>query len=61
MNFKGTTIFGRKEIVETVTTGWENTPTDIEHLRLTCRGSDGSILKEFLEGAIDHMFEKDQG
>ena len=59
MNFNGFTIVAKKEQLDKVNTGWENEPTIIEELRLYVRGSDPSILKDFINAAIDHIFQED--
>ena len=47
-------------MTETLITGWEKTPTDVEYITLSTMGTDTTILKEFVDAAIVHNMAKDQ-
>jgi len=59
-NFKGKTIFADQRITETLITGWERVPTNVEYITLTTLGTDTTILKEFIDAAIVHNMAKDE-
>lgn len=59
-HFKGKTIFADQRVTETLITGWERTPTDVEYITLTTMGTDTTILKEFIDAAIVHNMVKDE-
>jgi hypothetical protein len=58
--FNGRTIFADKSITETLVTGWEMVQTNVEYITLSTLGTDTTILRQFIEAAIDHSMIKDE-
>jgi chaperone BCS1 len=46
-------------IGKTITTGWEKMPTELEHIDIVTWGTDTSIIKEFIDAAVEHSIEKE--
>lgn len=57
MQYKGKQIILQRQKGETVVTGWERTPTQMETLTLSAWGRDNKNIKEFLADALMASFE----
>eukprot|EP01012_Entosiphon_sulcatum_P045300 TRINITY_DN6038_c0_g1_i1.p1 TRINITY_DN6038_c0_g1~~TRINITY_DN6038_c0_g1_i1.p1 ORF type:complete len:878 (-),score=148.80 TRINITY_DN6038_c0_g1_i1:8-2620(-) len=56
LRYKGRRILLRRTKGETLTTGWNRKPLQLETLSLSCWGQDNSVLKEIVDLAVKDSF-----
>ena len=61
VKFKGRTIWVNQREEAEILTGRDNRPTKPEYITLYCYGSDASILKDYIDGAVLHSMVKHDG
>merc|ERR1712159_165695 len=59
-NWKGTSIYMTRSKGEVVTTGHDRKPTTLEKIRLQTFGMDDSVLRQFLNAAMESSFDTDR-
>lgn len=58
--FEDTLIWVNHSIGKTILTGWNRTPTEPEELYIVTYGTDTTVLKKFIETAMDFCLDKDK-
>jgi len=59
INFKGRTIWINHREGKTQILGWGRRPTKPQFMSLNAYGTDSTILKEFVDAAVEHSMKKD--
>lgn len=47
-------------MTETLVTGWEMAQTNVEYITLSTLGTDTTILRQFVDAAIEHTMAKEE-
>ena len=58
--FKGKTFWVNHHIGETLITGWERMPTEMEELTIMTWGNDTSYIKDFIDACVVHNMKTDK-
>ena len=56
--YEGQRIVMTRTAGQTVTTGYERTPLELETMTLRCWGRDGSVLRKLIDAALCSAFEE---
>ena len=58
--FKGKTFWVNHHVGETLITGWERMPTEMEELTIMTWGNDTSYIKDFIDACVVHNMKTDK-